>query len=161
MIAVGVIVLVSLLRVFTQTQPTESSPGAPGSRFDFFERLERMTYDMRVRLSIHFPAPVATNIGFVFLSDDTINQVSKGLLGNSYGLYWPRHVYGRLIRELTAEQARVIALDVLFDGRRPDHGTVLVPIARWPQAGEFVAALHPGTAPVSYEDNGEKFVVME
>ena len=29
---------------------------------DLFERLERMTYDLRARTALHFPAPVATNL---------------------------------------------------------------------------------------------------
>src|SRR5437899_12980725 len=97
---VGVIVLVRVLPLVTETETTEMSPaGTAAGRFDFFDRLERMTYDMRVRIAVKFPADVTTNVGFVFLSDDTIDQVSKGLLGNPYGLYWPRHIYGRLLRE--------------------------------------------------------------
>src|SRR4030095_7934232 len=134
-----------VLRIVTQIEPAGPSRAGMSDRgYDVFERLERMTYDMRVRIALNFATPVTTNVGFVFVSDATIDQVSKGLLGNRYGLYWPRHVYGRLIRELTAEQAKLVALDVLFAEHRVDHGSVQVPLSRWPDAAAFVRQLNPG-----------------
>ena len=69
---------------------------------DFFDRLERMTYDLRVRTAQKFPAPTATNLAFVSMEDSSIAAIRHGLLGRPYGLYWPRHVYGRLVEELSA-----------------------------------------------------------
>ena len=60
------------------------------------EKLEWDTYDWRVRLAAHFPAPAATNLGFVAISDDSIAALNNGSLGYRYGLYWPRHIYGRI-----------------------------------------------------------------
>ena len=77
LIAVCVIVLISLARLLHP---------------DVFERLEWMTYDMRAREAVKFAPTVSTNFGFVFISDDTIDRISKGLLGKRYGLYWPRQV---------------------------------------------------------------------
>ena len=71
-------------------------------RFDFFERMERMTYDLRVRAAQKFPAPAATNLAFVSMEESSIAAVKSGRLGYSYGLYWPRQVYGRLVEELSA-----------------------------------------------------------
>jgi hypothetical protein len=40
-------------------------------------------------------------------------------------LYWPRHIYGRLVQELSAQGAKAIGLDILFGELRPDHKTKL------------------------------------
>ncbi len=65
---------------------------------DFLERLERMTYDLRVKAALHFPAPAATNLAFVAMTEDSIKAVKNGYLdddksqqiGLRFGLYWPR-----------------------------------------------------------------------
>ena len=93
-------------------------------RFDFFDRLERMTYDLRVRAAQGFPAPAATNLAFVSMEESSIAAVKSGNLGYRYGLYWPRQVYGRLVEELSAEGAKAVAFDVLFGELRPDHPPV-------------------------------------
>jgi class 3 adenylate cyclase len=146
LIAVCVIALVCLVRV---------------ARFDFLDRLERMTYDARVRTALWFPPPVATNLGFVFISDDSIAALNNGSLGFHYGLYWPRQIYGRLVRELSAQGAEAVAFDVLYRELRPDHAQVPVSNAQWPEITEFLAGLHPGQTPTLYEDRGEKLTLVE
>jgi len=92
---------------------------------DFPDRLERMTYDLRVRSAQKLSAPVSTNLAFVAMDDESIKAVRHGLLGKpGFGLYWPRSVYGRMVEELAAQNARVIAFDVLFGELRPDHPQV-------------------------------------
>ena len=91
---------------------------------DLLTRFENVSYDLRVRAATNFPAPAATNLGFVFIDDDTIRAVAKGAFDYKYGLYWPRQVYGRLIEELAAQGARTIAFDVTFSELRPDHPLV-------------------------------------
>jgi len=91
---------------------------------DFFERLERITYDARMRSAQKFPSPVATNLAFVAMKDSSIKAIRHGLLGRPYGLYWPHHVYGRVVEELAAQGAHSIAFDVLFGELRPDHASV-------------------------------------
>ena len=93
-------------------------------RFDFLDRMERITYDLRVRAARKFSAPIATNLAFVSLEESSIAAVQSGRLGYRYGLYWPRQVYGRLVEELSAEHARAVAFDVLFGELRPDHPAV-------------------------------------
>ncbi|MGH7950963.1 MAG: CHASE2 domain-containing protein [Limisphaerales bacterium] len=93
-------------------------------RLDFFERLERITYDIRVRTALHFPALVATNLAFVSMEESSIAAVQSGALGYKFGLLWPRQVYGRLIEELSAQGAQTVAFDVLFGELRPDHPPV-------------------------------------
>ena len=90
----------------------------------FLDQVECQTYDLRVRAAQKFPAPVAPNLAFVSMEDSSIAAIRHGLLGRPYGLYWPRHVYGRLVEELAAQGAKAIAFDVLFGELRPDHAPV-------------------------------------
>ena len=91
---------------------------------DFFERLERMTFDLRARTALHFPAPAATNLAFVSIEESSIAAVKDGGVGFHFGLYWPREVYGRLVAELSEQGAKAAALDILFNELRPDHPPV-------------------------------------
>src|ERR1700722_2441936 len=106
---------------------------------DFTDRLERMTYDLRVRAAQKFPAPVATNLAFVSMEDSSIAVVRHGLLGRPYGLYWPRHVYGRLVEELSAQGAKAIAFDVLFGELRPAHAPVQMSDGSLIESDDFFA----------------------
>ena len=108
---------------------------------DFFERLEDMTYDWRARQAIAFSPPAATNLGFVSISDETIADLNAGIAGNSYGLYWPRHIYGRVARELAAEGARAVAFDVLLGELRTDQLPVLLTGAREVESDDYFAQL--------------------
>jgi class 3 adenylate cyclase len=95
--------------------------------FGFIQRLEWMTFDWRARQALHQDSPYAPNLGFVFINDETISRVAYGGLGYSAGLYWPRHVYGRIIQELDTQGAEAIAFDVLFPELRPDHPPSILP----------------------------------
>jgi class 3 adenylate cyclase/CHASE2 domain-containing sensor protein len=92
--------------------------------WDVLERLERMTFDMRVRHALAYPQPVATNLGFIYINEDTIKAVKDGSLGYSFGLYWPRQIYARLVNELSAQGAKAVAFDVIFGDLRPDHSLI-------------------------------------
>lgn len=85
---------------------------------DFAERLELMTYDARVRYARQVPAPVATNLAFVYIDENTIEHVRRGTFGYHYGLYWPRAVYGHLVRELADQGAKLVGFDVIFGEHR-------------------------------------------
>ncbi|HEY4415637.1 MAG TPA: CHASE2 domain-containing protein, partial [Verrucomicrobiae bacterium] len=98
--------------------------GVRGLRLDFFERLEQMTYDLRVRAAGHFPASAATNLAFVAMEESSIKAVKNGYLGYSFGLLWPRQVYGRLVDELATQGAKAVGFDVLFGELRNDHPLV-------------------------------------
>ena len=108
-------------------------------RLDFFERLERMTYDLRVRTAQKFPAPAATNLAFVSMEESSIAAVKNGKLGYRYGLYWPRQVYGRLVEELSAQGAKTIAFDVLFGELRHDHPPVQMADGSLMESDDFFA----------------------
>jgi class 3 adenylate cyclase/CHASE2 domain-containing sensor protein len=90
--------------------------------FSVLRRLENMTYDGRVRLANRLAGPhrnLATNLGLVVITDDTVDIVSKGSLGYSAGLLWPRSIYARALRELSLQGAGMVGFDVDFDLLRP------------------------------------------
>ena len=127
-------------------------------RLDFFERLERMTYDLRARAALNFPAPAATNLAFISVEESSIAAVKSGRLGYRYGLYWPRQVYGRLVEELSAQGAKTVAFDVLFGELRRDHPPVQMAdgslmesddflALQMHRAGNVILAVEPGLVP--------------
>jgi class 3 adenylate cyclase/CHASE2 domain-containing sensor protein len=145
LIALGVIVFVCLLRLL---------------RLEFFERLECISYDIRARQALIFSPRVATNLGFVYINEDSVRAVWNGSVGFHFGLYWPRQVYGRVIDELAQQGAKAVAFDVLFGELRPDHapvqlgGTNLPDSDRWfadqmRQASNIVIALTKEVTPPS------------
>jgi class 3 adenylate cyclase len=125
LIALGVILLVCLLRWL---QPA------------FLEQSELNTYDMRVRAALKFAPPVATNLGFVYVDDSSIDFLrTNRSLGYRFGLLWPRQVYGRVVEELAAQKAQAIALDVIFGELRPDHPPVQMADGRLMESDDFFA----------------------
>jgi class 3 adenylate cyclase/CHASE2 domain-containing sensor protein len=123
-LAVGVIILVCFIRLL---------------RLDFPERLERMTYDIRARAALLFPAPVAANFAFVSIEESGLAAVRNGDFGYRFGLYWPRQVHGRLVEELAAQGAKTVAFDVLFGELRPDHPPVQMADGSLLDSDEFFA----------------------
>jgi class 3 adenylate cyclase/CHASE2 domain-containing sensor protein len=113
--------------------------------------LEATTFDWRVRLARHYPAPVATNLGFVFINDESIARLNDPTHPLSCGLYWPRHIYGRVVDELAAQGARAVGLDVLLAQRRTDHFPVRVMGPGQPSAEEFLKRLQPDS-PLTHVD---------
>jgi class 3 adenylate cyclase/CHASE2 domain-containing sensor protein len=117
LIATAAIALVLCLDLVSHLSP----------KLDLLTRLESITYDWRMRQANRIShSAAATNLGFVFISDDSIDVFSHGNLGTNltFGLYWPRQIYGRLVHELAAQGAKVVGLDILFAGPRIDHGPV-------------------------------------
>ena len=106
---------------------------------DFLERYEAVTYDLRARMALHFPTPVATNLAFVAIQDSSITAVQSGRLGYRYGLKWPRQIYGRLVEELSAQGARAVAFDVQFGELRPDHPLVRMGGTNYMESDDFFA----------------------
>lgn len=106
--------------------------------FGFFNRLSWITYDWRVRFATRFDFPVYTNFAGVFIDDiaikrmhdgDTVTEMRKAgdNADDAFIWPWPRLVYGRIVRELSAQGARAIGFDILFDQRYPDNYTVAMP----------------------------------
>jgi class 3 adenylate cyclase/CHASE2 domain-containing sensor protein len=76
--------------------------------------------------------------------DSSIAAVQSGKvngkkLGYHFGLYWPRQIYGRLVEELSAQQTKAIAFDVLFGERRPDHPLVTMANGNFIESDDFFA----------------------
>jgi class 3 adenylate cyclase/CHASE2 domain-containing sensor protein len=94
-----------------------------------FERLEWITHNWRAQYAVNLKPPVAGNLAFVWIDDLSIKRVHEGKslgLRDGYGLYWPRMIYGRVVRELRRQGARATAFDVLFSDSRPfDKGYFL------------------------------------
>jgi class 3 adenylate cyclase/CHASE2 domain-containing sensor protein len=125
LIALGVIVLIG----FVQWR-----------HFAFLDSLERMTYDLRARQALQYAPIVATNLGFVFIDDASIAFVrTNRSLGYQAGLYWPRHVYGRLVEELAAQGALAVALDVIFGELRPFDSMVRMVATNFLESDDFFA----------------------
>jgi len=106
---------------------------------DFLSRIESATYDLRARAALRFNPPVATNFGFVCIDEATIRAVRDGDFGYKYGLHWPRQVYGRVVEELAAQGAKVVAFDVVFGELRPDHPLVQMADGALLESDEFLA----------------------
>lgn len=125
LVALGVILVVNLVSCL---------------KLDFVERLERMTFDMRVRQALRFPPEVSTNLGFVFINEESIRRVWNGSLGYRFGLLWPRQVYGRVVQELADQGAKTVAFDIIFSELRPDHASVkMADGSQSPDSDEFFA----------------------
>ncbi len=91
-----------------------------------FQRIEWITYDWRVRMAAQKSQPLATNLGLVAITDDSIQTLLDGTFPYQFGLHWPRQVHARLVNELAAEGASAIGFDVLFAEERPDHAPVTI-----------------------------------
>ena len=125
LIAFAVIILVCLVR---------------WRQVGFFERLEQMTYDLRVRQAVKFAPLVATNLGFIEINDESALEVLNGDVGFHFGLFWPRQVYGRMVEELAMRQAKAVAIDVIFAELRPYDPLVRMAGTNEPQeSDEFFA----------------------
>lgn len=118
------------------------------------ERVEAITYDWRVRLAAARHPVAATNLGFVDINDESIRLLKTGALDARfrYGLYWPRHVYGRVLRELHAQGARAVAFDILFAEPREDHAPVSLPAAEVLADAEFWSRLSKNLQPSIFRD---------
>ena len=109
-------------------------------RFDFLEGLERMTYDVRARQALKYAPAVATNLGFVYMDDASVAFVrTNKVLGWNAGLYWPRHVYGRVVEELVAQGARAVAFDLIFAELRPFDSMVRMADQSLMESDDFFA----------------------
>lgn len=90
------------------------------STVDLLNRLEWISYDWRVRWAAEsHPSPASTNLAAVYIDAETVGMLSEGNLGGLQANFpFPRHIYGRVVRELAAQGARAVAFDVMFAERR-------------------------------------------
>ncbi|MBI2948679.1 MAG: adenylate/guanylate cyclase domain-containing protein [Verrucomicrobia bacterium] len=118
-ITLCVLLLVCLVHALPAWLQKEDAQEAP--RFDFFQRLEWMTYDARVRWALRFPRPYASNLlGAVFIDDRDLTALNDGSYGYRVKFPWPRYFFGRAVNELAAQGASLAGLDIFFDQTDPD-----------------------------------------
>ena len=92
------------------------------SKYDLFHSLELTLFDWRVRQAARTAPPLAPQLGLIVAQDTTVENLALGYpLGEDMGLLFPRKVYGRVVRELTAQGSKAIAFDVLLGDLRPDQ----------------------------------------
>jgi len=152
LIAAGVIGVVCLLQFLTCRYSSPAGEvrraAVPGEKepfyFDLVNKLEWMTYDWRVRQAGRHAGSakdVAVNLGFVACGDASVWKMLDGMLDEDlrFGLLWPRQVFGRLIRELRAQGAKAIVVDVLLGELRPDHPRIRLGPNRSQGSDEFFA----------------------
>lgn len=101
-------------------------------RFDFLQQIEWRTYDQRVKVAKKYPHEVATNLAAVFLDEITLKTLDASWP-------YPRQLHGRLVRELAAEGAKAVGLDVLFGEKRPYDNPVLMPDNSLVKSDDFFA----------------------
>lgn len=132
-------------------------------RWGPLERVEAQTYDWRVRWAARVPPPAVTNLGFVDINDESIRLLKSGAIDPRFrfGLYWPRHLYGRVLRELHAQGARAVALDVLFAEPRDDHAPVKLPAEELAPADAFWQGLPEPLRPTLFRDQDREMALVE
>ncbi len=103
--------------------------------------LELTLFDWRVRQAAGSSGSLAPELALVAAQESTVQSLRlRYPLGESVGLLFPRHIYGRLLRELTAEGAAAVAFDILLPDDRPDHPLVKLPGTNAPiSSDEFFA----------------------
>ncbi|HTD68535.1 MAG TPA: adenylate/guanylate cyclase domain-containing protein [Candidatus Limnocylindria bacterium] len=134
-ICASVTAMVCLIEWLGETQP----------RFNSVNRLEWITFDWRIREAARHSPPVAPNLGFVAMSDESITALLDGSLPYRFGLLWPRQVYARLIDELSAQGAKAVGFDVLFAELRPDHPPAEIDGEEIPSDVFFAQSLRRGS----------------
>lgn len=100
-IAAFVICTLCAIRIFQREVPA----------LQLLERVENITYDWRVKKAANYPSATTTNLAAVFIDDQSLKDINEAL---GYDWPWPRQLYGKVVRELSAQGAKAIAFDVLF-----------------------------------------------
>ncbi|MCX7867755.1 MAG: adenylate/guanylate cyclase domain-containing protein [Limisphaera sp.] len=132
-------------------------------RWGPLERVEALTYDWRVRWAAGFPPPAVTNLGFVDINDESIRLLKSGAIDPRFrfGLYWPRHLYGRVLRELHAQGAIAVGLDILFADPRDDHAPVKLPAGQAAVNDPFWRGLPEFLRPALFDEEDRKMALVE
>ncbi len=94
-------------------------------RFDPLQLIELNLYDWRASLAKRRLAESPTDLALVAIQDSSVERLRRGYpLGESFGLLFPRMLYGRVLRALAAEGTRAVAFDTVLSEERPDHAPV-------------------------------------
>jgi class 3 adenylate cyclase/CHASE2 domain-containing sensor protein len=103
-----------------------AAAGANASgQYDLLHKLELVFFDWRARAAAKADSTISPQIALLEFDDQTVKRFRSGFpLGEPYGLLFPRHLYARALRELTAQGVQGVAFDVTLQDERPDHGLV-------------------------------------
>jgi class 3 adenylate cyclase/CHASE2 domain-containing sensor protein len=106
LIAVVVIGLVCLLEYVPQRF----------QKFEFFQGLEWMTYDWRMRSAFEANSHSITphRLGVVYIDEETV----RGINDNEkyrFRYPYPKQLYGKVVSELNQQGAKLVGFDILFD----------------------------------------------
>ena len=143
----GIVILISILVHVLSRELAFSREQGSGA---LVEQLEWLTYDARVKLGAALvdQQDISRNLATIFIDDTAIDLINRGQYARYLAaakdeeslekLYfmppWPRFIYGQIVRELSAQGATVIGLDILFAERDeanpletvldPEHGEI-------------------------------------
>ncbi|MCP5518124.1 MAG: adenylate/guanylate cyclase domain-containing protein [Verrucomicrobiales bacterium] len=131
LVAAGVLLLVGLARFTPVWLET------PDSSTDVLQRLELLTYDWRARAAFAAKGPAATNLAAIFIDDEGLRLINETL---EYHWPLPRQLFGRVLRELSAQGAARVACDVFFLDRHKDYAEtrMALPDGRVVSSDEFL-----------------------
>jgi class 3 adenylate cyclase/CHASE2 domain-containing sensor protein len=122
----------------------------------FINQLDNISYDWRVQIASKHSPPLSTNLAVVAVDELTRDWLGKGELkegttGTVFRADWPypRHLHGRIVRELKAQGAHAVAFDVMFAERHPDNPAVPMPLADASKLGFSPAEIEKLT-PIPY-----------
>ncbi len=101
--------------------------------FDFFQRLEWVTYDQRVKAAQSFPRLCSTNLAAVFLDEVTVKVLEASWP-------YPRQLHGRVVRELAAQGAKAVGFDIIFGELRPLDERIQMPDKSTVTSDDFFGA---------------------
>jgi adenylate cyclase len=87
--------------------------------FELLRRVEWITYDWRVRsaFKLQSSATAATNLAALFIDDESLKVINDG---PGFHWPWPRMLYGRVVKELAAQQAAAVGFDIFLIEQQRD-----------------------------------------
>lgn len=90
--------------------------------------MELTLFDWRVRQAADPANALSPKLRLVLAGDSTIQSLRlRYPLGEVFGVTFPRQLDARVLRELGAQGAKVVAFDVLLSDDRPEHPGVSLP----------------------------------
>jgi class 3 adenylate cyclase len=138
-ITVAVVLFAVVLHILSRNLAENTQSEDPKKRTDsvLMEQVEWLTYDARAKLgaALNDQHAVANNIATLFFDDTAFEQINDGTYSINYapatnqaaadqlvGLIWPwpRFIHGQVVRELAAQGATAIGMDVVFPELRKD-----------------------------------------
>jgi class 3 adenylate cyclase len=91
----------------------------------FIRPIANLTYDWRVRQAVKWPSICASNLAVIYIDEDSLKSLAlKGVT-----LPIPRQFHGQVIRELSRQGAKLVALDILFGEENRNESPVVMAVS--------------------------------